>query len=298
VHRPLPASLRDTLRWRHPDRFVFGVKNMSVVIKDMTLDNLSVGSVSVRVYQGEEYGKGPPVLIYFHGGAFRQTGLADCVMAECLAGTGAIVVVPDYNVLGSVFPKPLEVGFSVFSYMAKKRAGFGDRKSLLLVGGEEAGGNIATAISLKARDQFADELDGQVLVSPLLDPFMGTPSFRKADEAGMRDCWADGWSHYLSGGVCHPYAAPSVCSRLSGIAPALLLSSEDDPLVDETVIYAERLKSAGVDVRQHILSAGTGWPSIYGGKTEEAPRWHDSASRQFADFTRDLGIQRGNLKTI
>ena len=270
---------------------------MPVDIKEMTLDNLAVGTVSVRVYQGADYGKGPPVLIYFHGGAFQKTGLGTCPMAECLAGTGAIVVMPDYNVLGSVFPKPLEVGFSVFSYMAKKRAGFGDRKSLLLVGGEEAGGNIAAAISLKARDHLADELDGQVLMSPLLDPFMTTPSFRKADEAGMLTCWTDGWSHYLSAGICHPYAAPSMCSRLAGIAPALLMSSQDDPLLDETLIYAERLKSAGVEVRQHVLPAGTGWPSLYGGKTQDAPSWHDSASREFANFTRDLGAQKMNLKT-
>ncbi|HBF29572.1 alpha/beta hydrolase [Rhizobium sp.] len=271
---------------------------MPVEIKDMTLDNLAVGKISVRVYQGADYGKGPPVLIYFHGGAFQRTGLGSCPMAECLAGTGAIVVMPDYNVLGSVFPKPLEVGFAVFSYMAKKRAGFGDRKSLLLVGGEEAGGNIAAAVSLKARDQFADELDGQVLVSPLLDPFMATPSFRKAEDAGMLNFWAEGWSHYVSGGMCHPYAAPSVCSRLSGIAPALLLSSKDDPLLDETLMYAERLKNAGVEVRQHVLPAGTGWTSLYGGKTQDVVCWQDDASREFTSFTRELGAQRAKLRTI
>ena len=59
-----------------------------------------------------------------------------------LAATGAIVAVPDYNAPGGgVFPQPLEVGFSVFSYLAKKCAGLGDRKSPLLIGGEEAGGN-------------------------------------------------------------------------------------------------------------------------------------------------------------
>lgn len=269
---------------------------MPVEIKDLTLDNLAVGKVTVRVYQGADYGKGPPVLIYFHGGAFQKTGLGPCPMAECLASTGAIVVMPDYNILGSVFPKPLEVGFAVFSYMAKKRAGFGDRKSLLLVGGEEAGGNIAAAVSLKARDQFANELDGQILVSPLLDPFMATPSFRKAEDAGMLNRWAEGWSHYLSGGMCHPYAAPSVCSRLTAIAPALLLSSEDDPLLDETLIYAERLKTAGVEVRQHVLAAGTGWPTLYGGNTQDAAHWQESARREFTSFTRDLGAQRVKAK--
>lgn len=263
---------------------------MSVEVKDMVLDHVSLGSVAVRVYEGAACDKGPPVLIYFQGGAFGNPASALCPMAECLADTGAIVIVPDYNMQGSVFPKPLEVGFSVFSYMAKKRSGFGNRKSLLMVGGEEAGGNIAAAVALKARDRFADELDGQVLASPLLDPFMGSPSSRNAECIGMRERWSEGWSHYLSGGMCHPYAAPSVCSRLAGLAPALVLSSKDDPLLDETIAYALRLSTAGVEVHQHVLPAGTGWPALYGGKTDEPSSWQDSAKSQFSDFVREIGV--------
>lgn len=264
---------------------------MTVEIKDMMLDKVAIGPVSARIYQGEEFAKGPPVLLYFHGGAFMESGPRHCPLAECLASTGAIVVVPDYNApLGGIFPKPLEVGFSIFSYLAKKRAGLGDRKSQLLIGGEESGGNVAAGVALKARDHFANELDGQVLLSPLLDPFMGTVSFRSADQIGMRQRWADGWSHYLSGGACHPYAAPRMCSRLSDLAPALLVTAADDPLLDETNAYADRLKQAGVMVRQHVFPAGTGWPSIYGGTSGEARTWQDDLCRQFSDFLHDIRI--------
>jgi acetyl esterase/lipase len=264
---------------------------MTVEIKDMTFDKVAIGPVSVRVYQGAEFAKGAPILLYFHGGAFLSAGARHSPLAECLAQTGAIVVVPDYNAPGGgVFPKPLEVGFSVFSYLAKKRAGLGDRRSQLIIGGEEAGGNIAAGVALKARDHFADELDGQVLLSPLLDPFMGTSSFRHAEAIGMRERWADGWSHYLSGGVCHPYAAPCLCSRLSGVAPALVLSAEDDPLLDEALGYAHSLKEAGVSVSQHVLPAGTGWPSIYGGKSDETSSWQESVGRQFSGFVQQISI--------
>ncbi|MGV8989470.1 MAG: alpha/beta hydrolase fold domain-containing protein [Cypionkella sp.] len=265
---------------------------MTVDVKDMLLEKLAVGPVWARVYQGADYAEGPPVLLYFHGGAFLQSGLIECPVARALATTGAIVVVPDYNApLGGVFPKPLEVGFAIFSYLAKKRAGLGDRKSLLLIGGEEAGGNIAAAIAFKARDHFANELDGQALLSPLLDPFMGSASFRTADAIGMRQRWAEGWSHYLSGGVCHPYAAPCMCSRLAGVAPALVLSAEDDPLLDEAKLYADRLKSAGIKVHQHVLPAGTGWPSIYGAACSAQSRWQDTVCDQFSDFVRDISTQ-------
>ena len=269
---------------------------MPVEIKDMTFDKVAPAPVSVRIYQGAEFAKGAPVLLYFHGGAFMETGLRHCPLAECIAATGAIVAVPDYNATGGgVFPEPLEVGFSVFSYLAKKRAGLGDRKSPLLIGGEEAGGNIAAGVALKARDHFADELDGQVLLSPLLDPFLGTASCRNADAIGMRQRWADGWSHYLSGGVCHPYAAPSLCSRLTGLAPALILSSKDDPLLDESLGYAERLAASGVKVQQHVLPAGTGWPSIYSGKPGESGNWQESLATQFSVFIQGIGIHRNQL---
>ncbi|MCL6707610.1 alpha/beta hydrolase [Pseudomonas sp. R2.Fl] len=265
---------------------------MTVLIKDMTLDKAAIGPVSARVYQGAEFGKGPPVLIYFHGGAFLETGLRNSPVAESIAETGAIVVVPDYNTpLGGVFPKPLEVGFSIFCYLAKKRAGLGDRKSLLLVGGEEAGGNVAAAVALKARDHFSDELDGQVLLSPLLDPFMASPSMRKADAIGMRERWADGWNHYLSAGLCHPYAAPSVCSRLAGMAPALVMSAQDDPLLDESIGYCQKLAASGVNVRKRILPDGIGWTSIYGGKTNQASAWEDDVRSEFSSFVQEVSIQ-------
>ncbi|MFB2552442.1 alpha/beta hydrolase fold domain-containing protein [Ensifer soli] len=263
---------------------------MTVEISDMTFDKVAIGPVSVRVYKGADFMKGAPVLLYFQGGAFLDAGLRHCPLAECLAGTGAIVVVPDYlSPMGGVFPKPLEVGFSLFSYLAKKRAGLGDRRSQLIIGGEESGGNVAAGVALKARDHYAEELDGQVLFSPLLDPFMGTASFRGAEAIGMRGRWSDGWSHYLSGGVCHPYAAPSLCSRLAGLAPALLVSSQDDPLRDETLAYAESLKAAGVAVRPHLLPEGLGWPSIHHGALADTGAWQAPVQAQFSSFLQGAG---------
>ena len=266
---------------------------MTVQVKDMVFEKVAIGPISTRVYQGAEYGKGSPIVLYFHGGAFQSSGILDNPVAESIANAGAIVVVADYNApLGGVFPKPLEVGYSLFSYMANKRAsGLGDRNSLLLVAGEEAGGNIAAGVALKARDHYANALNGQILISPLLDPFMGTSSIRKADAIGMRQRWTEGWSHYLSGGGCHPYAAPCLCSRISGVAPALIMTAEDDPLRDETLGYAARLKKAEVSVRQHVFPAGKGWPSLYGGKTEGVSDWQATISREFGSFIRELSLQ-------
>jgi len=123
-----------------------------------------------------------------------------------------------------------------------------------------------------------------------MDPFMASASIRRADEIGMRDRWTEGWSHYLSAGVCHPYAAPCTCSRLAGVAPALILSAEDDPLLDETLGFAGHLKTSGVNVHQHVLPAGTGWPSLYGGTSDETASWQGSVTKQFSGFIKEISI--------
>jgi acetyl esterase/lipase len=76
---------------------------------------------------------------------------------------------------------------------------------------------------------------------------------------------------------------------MTGVAPTLLLTANDDPLRDEALGYADRLEQAGNKVRQHVLPDGAGWPSIYGGTSEHIPAWQDSVRKEFAGFVRDIG---------
>ncbi|TCL65134.1 alpha/beta hydrolase [Rhizobium sp. BK251] len=268
---------------------------MNVQWKDVMLEKVALGPVSARVYHGADCSKAPPVVLYLHGGAFLDTDAeTDRPVAMSLAGTGAVVVAADYGSCSkNAFPKVLECAYSILAYLSNKRMDLGSKKSLLFVAGEEAGGNIAAGVALKARDLMPGSLDGQLLISPLLDPFMGTTSFRRADEVGMRQRWSEGWNHYLgfSGGVCHPYAAPCYCSRLAGVAPALILTAEDDPLRDEAFEYGSRLKKSGVSVRQHVFPAGAGWPSIYGGRSESSPKWPGEIARQFESFVQEMSVR-------
>jgi acetyl esterase/lipase len=91
---------------------------------------------------------------------------------------------------------------------------------------------------------------------------MATCSMREA-EAGAGGClWADGWHRYLGtvDKADHPYAAPLGSSRLGGLAPALVLTAQDDLLRDESLRYAQRLRESGVAVDAHVLDGPTGWP--------------------------------------
>ena len=150
-------------------------------------------------------------------------------------------------------------------------------------------GDLAAALALMARDQRAPLLAGQILLSPMLDPCLATCSVREA-KAGPAGCqWADGWHQYLGSAVkaAHPYASPIGSSRLARLAPALLVTSEDDLLRDETLNYARRLQESGVSVRAHLLSAPTGWPcALHYGADQGAP-WRDSLRERFAEFFAD-----------
>jgi acetyl esterase/lipase len=96
----------------------------------------------------------------------------------------------------------------------------------------------------------------------MLDPCLGTASLREAD-LDVRDCpWTTGWSSYLSrvADACHPYAVPGICLRLAQLPPTLLITARDDPMRDEALAFAARLREAGVAMDQAVIQSATGWP--------------------------------------
>jgi acetyl esterase/lipase len=231
------------------------------------------GSLAARLYAPAEIEPEAGLVLHLHGGSFSSGSLAEGeAVATALAEAGAIVMSIDYPLApGHRFPEALEAAYAALQTLAKGRARWASKHAPLYVAGEEAGGNLAAALALMARDRRGPELAGQILFSPMLDACLGTYSLRTA-EAGPVGCrWADGWADYLGtpDKAAHPYAAPLNASRLAGLAPALLISSQDDPLRDEAAHYAARLQEAGVTVRHHVQTGPTQWPDAYAGAPEE-----------------------------
>src|SRR5262249_38652852 len=156
--------------------------------------------------------------------------------------------------------------------------------------GEEAGGNLAAALALMARDRRTP-LAGQILFSPMLDPVMGSSSLRSA-LVGAAGCpWADGWHAYLGSPdkAAHPYAAPLGTTRLGGVAPALILTAQDDPLRDESEAYVRQLRKAGVRVAHLVLAGPTNWPFALSAPTNDAAQsaefsWAPAVGDHLKDF--------------
>jgi acetyl esterase/lipase len=255
--------------------------------KALALDDTELG---IRVYAADSASarSGSPLVLHLHGGAFTSGSLDNGrQVSTLLAEAGAIVMSADYPLAPkSSFPQTLQTIFRALGVIWEKRGKLGGRKSPLFIAGEEAGGNLAAGLALMARDQHTPPLAGQILLSPMLDPCLATRSIRCA-EAGPVGCrWADGWHQYLGTAdkASHPYAAPLGSSRLAGVAPALIVSAEDDPMRDESVSYAARLRAAGVKAATDILPAPTGWPCALGSTDSLTESWMAKLREVFAQF--------------
>ena len=231
-----------------------------------------------------------PLVVHFHAGAFVAGSLGSgASIARLLADAGAVVMSVDYPLAPAhPFPQAVETGYAALVWAFKARQKLAGKGAPVFVAGEEAGGNLAAAVALMARDQQEIELAGQMLLSPMLDPCMATASLRCADAGPVGCTWADGWHQYLARleQGAHPYAAPGNALRLSGLPPTLLLTAQDDPLRDEALAYAERLKLSSLQTQLSVLPGPTGWPASYLQSGSHESPWAPAVRQQFSDFFR------------
>jgi len=205
-----------------------------------------------------------PLVLHFHGGNFLSGDL-DCGrnVARMLVDAGAAVVSMAYPLAPlHPFPDAIEVGYEALVWLYKHRAKFAGKGARIFLAGEEAGGNLAAALALIARDRAHPPLAGQILVSPMLDPCAGTASLRKAMGDTPACKYSEGWQQYLrcARDAEHPYAVPGSATRLANLAPTLVLTGQDDPMRDEALKYAKRLTDAGIDARSCVVDSARNWP--------------------------------------
>jgi acetyl esterase len=236
--------------------------------------DLPGSSLPARLWGVRPRGAVLPLVLHFHGGAFVSGDLdSGAQMAQLLAEAGAIVACVAYPLAPAHrFPDAVEAGYTALESLYKLRSRLAGTGAPVFLAGDEAGGNLAAAVAMIARDRSHPPLAGQILVAPMLDPCAATPSLRETMGDAVHCKWAEGWQQYLRGPMDaeHPYAVPARAQRLVGLPPALVLAGQDDPMRDEAIAYAERLRAAGVAVTTAVLGPATGWPE----SLEQAPPDH------------------------
>lgn len=255
---PVPEARRQTLE----QHALLALRRVPVAaVADRTIPG-PAGEIAMRIYTPE--GPGPfPLLVFFHGGGWVICNLEthDPTCRALCAGAGVVVVSVDYRLAPEAkFPAPLDDCLAATRWAAASGAALGVDPARIAVGGDSAGGNLAAAVALRARDEGGPALRGQLLIYPVTDHHAsGMPSYAEnAEGYGLtRDGMVWFWDHYLNDATDagNPYAAPLRAADLGGLPPALVITAEYDVLRDEGDRYAERLQEAGVPTT-HLRYAG------------------------------------------
>ncbi|WP_309141730.1 alpha/beta hydrolase [Streptomyces griseicoloratus] len=223
--------------------------------------------VPVRVYEpAADPGSPPPVVVFLHGGGWVLCGLDthDGICRELAFHAGAVVVSVDYRRAPEHrFPSAAEDAYAVTAWVSAHAALLGCDAGRLAVAGDSSGGNLAAAVTLMARDRGGPDIAAQLLAYPVLDHRMETASYSAYGTgffhttAHMR--WY--WEQYLGpgGDGSHPYASPGLAPDLAGLPPAVVVLPECDPLRDDGLRYAGRLREAGAAPRLRV------WPGVFHG---------------------------------
>ena len=190
-------------------------------------------------------------IVYFHGGGwvFGTLDAFDPVCRDLAMATGAEVISVDYRMAPEhPFPGPVEDAYAALKAIAAEDSGMP-----IAVMGDSAGGNLAAAVALKAKQAGGPRIDLQVLVYPITDHDFERGSYSEFGDGGFLLSRTDMewyWAHYAADPQtrANPLASPLHAPDLTGLPPAIVIVAGCDPLRDEGLAYADALEAAGVAV--------------------------------------------------
>ena len=212
---------------------------------------------AARIYRAGAPGvKLDSLMVFFHGGGFADGDLEDADdFLRCLVlGNPHYIVLATNYTLATVrpFPAAVEDAHAALLWARKNKVKLGWTGKQMVVSGIEAGANLAAVCTLMSRDRGGPALAGQVLIMPMLDPGLSSCSMRAMpscpDMLDVADACAAAYRGYLPNASdrTHPYASPLQSSRLKNLPPALIMTTEDDPLRDEAEQYGAKLAACGI----------------------------------------------------
>ncbi len=214
----------------------------------------SHGDIPLRIYRplGGTPGATLPVLVYYHGGGWVIGDLDthDTLCRELANGAGACVVAVDYR-MGPEhrFPRAVDDCIAATNWVRHEAAALHIDSARIAIGGDSAGGNLAAAVAIAARDQGDLSIVHQLLIYPATDQRRGAPSHTTNGQGYMltADTMNYFHDHYIDD-IAHDLdwrASPLLCKDLTRLPPALVITAGFDPLRDEGLMYANRLSEAG-----------------------------------------------------
>ena len=217
------------------------------------------GTLPARLYIPRGARGGGPLLVYFHGGGWvvgdLDTHSQTCRFLASVAGVRVLSVAyrraPEHR-----FPAAVQDALAAFRWAVAEAPAFGADPARVGVAGDSAGGNLSAAVSLLAAGDGGVAPQLQALIYPVCDLSRKRRSYELfGDGFFLTEAQMDWYrDHYLAsaGDARDPRVSPLLAEDLSRVAPAYVCVANFDPLRDEGVAYAERLRAAGVPVTLRV----------------------------------------------
>jgi acetyl esterase len=219
------------------------------------IEDRIIGGVPVRVYWPHSVNP-LPIVVYFHGGGWVLGDIEtyDGLCRALAMSSGCIVASVEYRLAPEhPYPAPLDDCYAVTKYISEHAGEFNADPEHLAVAGDSAGGNLAAAVTLLARERGGPAIHFQLLIYPATDYSADDGSVQEYAEdhfltrAGMRWFWRQYVPEAEHG--LHHLVSPIKAKDLSGLPPAFVITAECDVLRDQGEAYARRLEDAGVPVK-------------------------------------------------
>jgi acetyl esterase len=207
----------------------------------------------IRIYRPTD-NPSAPAIVYFHGGGWvlNFLDIFDASLTALANRTGATIISVNYQKAPEhPFPIPFDDCFSTLQWVLAHAQALNINPQSIGVAGDSAGGNLASAVALKARDQKIS-LAFQLLIYPCNDRNFESPSYiNMATGYGLSTQamqWF--WDQYLQGNAHdqNPYAVPARAASFKDLAPAIVITAQYDPLLSDSEQYVQLLKSDGIAV--------------------------------------------------
>jgi acetyl esterase len=224
-----------------------GKQEAIFAVEDKTIE-FTEKKINIRIYRPDDK-KALPVVVYFHGGGFFKGSLEthDRPLRQLANLSGVVVISVDYRLAPEYpFPHGLNDCIDTTEWIMNHAPELDIDSHCIAVAGDSAGGTLATAVARKLNNILC-----QVLIYPATDSSLTTPSWSAFAEGPIITLqkMIEIWERYTEDKI---NAAPIFETNLSGMPDAFIITAEYDPLRDEGIAYANKLKNANVQVTEKL----------------------------------------------
>ena len=227
-----------------------------------TFPSFDGAQISIKIYQPKDARKDRPALVFIHGGGFKTCSVEthDFVPSYVAANAGVVAFSVEYRLAPEYkFPIGLKDCYEAVKWVRAQAGRLGLDPMKVAVGGDSSGGSFSASLTLMARAEGLP-IDRQVLIYPATDlsnivPKKSAEVYTMVGSADDDDAPKETLlDTYLPDPalVRDELVSPLIAEDLSGLPKALFIQAECDALLDDGLMYARRLKDAGVDVEAHV----------------------------------------------